>query len=59
MKFNFDKFVKKNTVKEKTAKEQDDAKKRVEQQSQADDERRRWLLKFRERWQNRIVYPRR
>lgn len=54
MKFNFDKFLKKDASAESKNNHQRQVKKKEE-----DDLRRRWLLQFRERWQNRIRYTER
>ena len=57
MKFNFDKFVRASKNKEdKSAASPEKDKKRTAQK-EADERRRRWLLQFREKWQNRIIYP--
>jgi len=55
VKFNFDKFVKANEKQEKSVTPQ--SKERENAQKRADEIRRTWLTQFRERWQNRIIYP--
>lgn len=58
MKFNFDKFVKANKDKKTTDRTPEETA-NANAQKDSYETRRRWLLQFREKWQNRIKYTRR